>query len=66
MEVKVSYFLPPLDARRLGFVLVAEMLRWTPRCVGLCTVELAAVALSGPVKLRNDKEEPEREPSDSG
>lgn len=57
---------PPLDARRLGFVLDADILRWTPRCVGLCTCELPAVAPSLPAILRSDSDDPDRDPSDSG
>lgn len=56
---------PPLDARRLGFVLEAEILRWTPRCVGLCT-EVFAAALPSLAMLRNERDEPDLEPSDSG
>lgn len=57
---------PPLDARRLGFVLDADILRWTPRCVGLCTWEFPAVAPSLPAILRSDSDDPDRDPSDSG
>lgn len=57
---------PPLDARRLGFVLDAEILRCTPRCVGLCTAVLPTVVASFPAILRRDNDEPDREPSDSG
>lgn len=60
----------PLDARRLGLVLDAEMLRCTPRCVGLCTDDvpppLLPVAVSFPAIFRSESEEPDREPSDSG
>lgn len=56
----------PLDARRLGLVLDAEILLCTPRCVGLCTAELPAVLASLPAILRRDRDDPDREPSDSG
>lgn len=56
----------PLDARRLGLVLDAEILLCTPRCVGLCTAELPAVLASFPAILRRDSDDPDREPSDSG
>lgn len=57
---------PPLDARLLGFVLEAEMLRCTPRWVGLCTAELGTAFVSFPAIFRKDNEDPDREPSDSG
>lgn len=57
---------PPLEARLLGFVLDADILRCTPRCVGLCTWELPAAAPSLPAILRSDRDDPDREPSDSG
>lgn len=62
----------PLDARRLGFVLDAEILLCTPRCVGLWTDELPPpplpppAAASLPAMLRSEREEPDRDPSDSG
>lgn len=62
----------PLEARRdfkPDFVLDAEMLRWTPRWVGLCTDEPPPsfpVAASLPAIFRSDNDEPDREPSDSG
>lgn len=60
----------PLDARRLGLVLDAEMLRCTPRCVGLCTDDVPPpplpVAVSFPAIFRSESDEPDREPSDSG
>lgn len=57
---------PPLEARLLGFVLDADILRCTPRCVGLCTWELPAAAPSLPAILRSDRDDPDRDPSDSG
>lgn len=57
---------PPLEARLLGFVLDADILRCTPRWVGLCTWELPAAAPSLPAILRSDRDDPDREPSDSG
>lgn len=57
---------PPLDARRLGFVLEAEMLLCTPRWVGLWTVELPTTLASFPAIFLNDNEDPDRDPSDSG
>jgi hypothetical protein len=57
---------PPLEERRLGLVLDVDMLRCTPRCCGLCTDELVALPASVPAKLRNEREDPDREPSDSG
>lgn len=56
---------PPLEARRLGFVLDADILRCTPRCVGLCTWGLPGGTTSLPAMLRNDRDDPDREPSDS-
>lgn len=47
-------------------MLDAEILRCTPRCVGLCTDALPAAFASFPAMLRNDNDEPDREPSDSG
>lgn len=73
-QIEVIYYLrkvsAPLDARRLGFVLDAEMLLCTPRCVGLCTDEVPPpplpVAVSLPAIFRRESDEPDREPSDSG
>lgn len=57
----------PDDALLLGFVLDAEILLWTPRCVGLCTEVFAEIAVpSLPDILRNESEEPDLEPSLSG
>lgn len=56
----------PLEALRFGFVLDAEMLRWTLRCVGLCTAEFPVTGKSLPAMLRRDRDDPDRDPSDSG
>jgi hypothetical protein len=61
---------PPLEARLLGFVLDAEILRCTPRCVGLCIDEvpppLPTAFVSFTAILRSDRDDPDLEPSDSG
>lgn len=56
----------PDEARRLGFVFEAEMLRCTPRCVGLWADAFVVAPASLPPILRKDSDEPEREPSLSG
>lgn len=68
---------PPLEARReAGFADEAEMERCTPRCEGLAAPAAppvpAEVGAPGapvwgaPAMLRNESDEPDLEPSDSG
>lgn len=58
----------PLDARLLGFVLDAEILRCTPLCVGLCADDEPPAPDDGsfPAIFRSESDDPDRDPSDSG